>query len=251
MFKQAWRSYLASLHPRNYKKINIEKSAPWFAAMYWLIFNPMIGAGEGRFDYGIYIGFMTIKAIPMIVLWWSNIVSRLSVPKALYLTPMKQEERIEYLRCLMLIKITVPTILSIILNLVWGLFKEINILLTGLIAFIYVSIGIGSYMCSDLVNKYNRHISKAVRDKNGEPKDAWLNGFVIFFGIILLVGLEAGDLKGQIRITGEDILPTAIIGTIALILLICDIVIVKTRYEGTLQDSCIYEVTNYIKKEEK
>ena len=105
-------------------------------------------------------------------------------------------------------------------------------------------------MCSDLVNKYNRHISKAVRDKSGEPKDAWLNGFVTFFGIVLLVGLEAADLKGQIRITGEDILPTAIIGSIMLILLICDVVIVKTRYKATLQDFCDYEVTHYIKKEE-
>lgn len=251
MMKQAWRSYLASLHPRNYKKINIEKSSPWFVAVYWLIINPMIGAYEGRFDYWTYIGFLAIKAIPIMVLCWTNIVSRLSIPKALYLVPMKQEERVEYLRSLMLIKIAVPTILSVLLNLIWGCYREVNLWLTGLIAFIYISIGIGSYMCSDLVNKYDRHISRAVRDKNGEPKDAWLNGFVIFFGIILLVGLEAGDLKGQIRITGEDILPTAIIGTIALILLICDIVIVKTRYEGTLQDSCIYEVTNYIKKEEK
>lgn len=251
MMKQAWRSYLASLHPRNIKKINIEKSSPWFVAVYWLIINPMIGAYEGRFDYWTYIGFLAIKAIPIIVLCWTNIVSRLSVPKALYLTPMKQEERIEYLRCLMLIKITVPTILSIILNLVWGLFKEINILLTGLIAFIYVSIGIGSYMCSDLVNKYNRHISKAVRDKNGEPKDAWLNGFVIFFGIILLVGLEAGDLNGQISITGENSFAAIIVGIIVMLLMIGDIVIIKTRYKATLQDLCNYEVTYRIEKIKK
>lgn len=250
MWKQAWKSYLASLHPRNYKKINAEKSMPWFAAAYWLIFNPMIGANEGRYDYGTYFGFLIIKAIPILVLCWSNAVSRLSVPKALYLTPMKQEERMEYLRCLMLIKITVPTILSIILNLILGLFIENNVLFTGLIAFIYISIGIGSYMCSDLVNKYNRHISKAVRDKNGEPKDAWLNGFVTFIGIVLLVGLEAADLKGQIRITGEDMLPTAVIGSIVLILLICDVVIAKTRYKAALQDFCDYEVAHYIKKEE-
>ena len=247
MMKQAWRSYLASLHPRNIKNINVQKSVPWFAIVYWLILNPIIGANQGRFDYWTYIGFLTIKAIPIIVLAWSNILGRLSISKAVYLTPMKEEERLEYLKYLMLIKIAVPAILSIVLNIIWGIWGETNILLIALIAFIYVSIGIGSYMCSDLVNKYNRHIPHAVRDKDGEPKDAWWNIFITFFGIVLLVGLEAGHINGTISITGEDILPMAIVGGIVAVLAIGDIVIVKTRYKATLQDLCNYEVTHHIK----
>lgn len=98
MLKQAWRSYITSLHPSNIKRIGVEKTAPWFAIVYWLILNPIIGAYEGRFNYWTYIGFLMIKAIPIIMLGWSNIVGRLSIPKALYLTPMKQEEKMENLK---------------------------------------------------------------------------------------------------------------------------------------------------------
>ena len=46
MVKQAWRSYLASLHPRNYKKIkNVGIEIIW---IYWFIIDPIIN----DFAYG-------------------------------------------------------------------------------------------------------------------------------------------------------------------------------------------------------
>ena len=73
MFKQAWRSYLASLHPRNIKKI--KNSAALGFWIYWLIISPIINTIEGE-----EFLFYAVNLTPYMIAWWSNLGHRLSMP---------------------------------------------------------------------------------------------------------------------------------------------------------------------------
>lgn len=245
MMKQAWRSYLASLNLRNIKKINAEKTPSWFLVFYWLFFFPaniVSNSTETGLHYGVYIAYLIVKLLPLLLLMWSNVVDKLSIPKALYLSPMRVEEREEYVRGLMMIKILTPAVFSILLQIVWGCFFEFNILQMILVAFLYISIGIASYIASDLINKYNRNISPAVRDKNGEPKDAWLNVVTCIISILFLIGLEVRDLVNNATFSEASIFENVVLyGTLSIIL-IMDIVIMKTRYTAAIIDRCDYEI---------
>ena len=254
MWKQAWRSYVASLHPRNMKKAHRENNAPWFLIIYWACYFPasiVSTSSEDRVHYGVYIAYFFVKLLPLFFLMWSNTVDKLSMPKAIYLSPMKRKERETYIHSLMIIKIVAPAILAIVLYSIWGCFYRFNLLQMLLVGFLYITIGIGSYVASDLVNKYDRHIVLAVRDKKGEPKDAWSNGFVMVVGILFLIALEVKDLENGWISSNGNIVENILLYGLVLLLLIMDIHIVRTRYIAAVQDRCDYEIAFKIFPEKK
>lgn len=246
MMKQAWRSYVASLHPRNFKKVKNDSISHLFNILWWFVIYPVIVGREGEdsnLHWGVYMLYLTVKLLPALFMSWSNMVGRLPMPKMMYMTPMKVEERYAYIKNLMLIKIGVPVVLSLVLGTVWSCFFDMSILQIVVILFANISIGIGIYVCSDLVNKHDRRITMAVRDKNGEPKDAWLNTAVVFMGMIILIALESVDfMNGITDLDGTTF--GVIVFTILMVgLLIGDIVILKTRFHDTLENLCNYEIT--------
>lgn len=253
MLKQAWRSYLASLHPRNIKKIKNQQPSSFFMAFYWVIVYPLLimDKEDGVVQSGVKIAYFIVRMLPLMLLAWSDISGKLAVPKAMYFTPMKSEEREAYVKCLLAIKVAVPAIFSFVIEMIACFFFDISILQTMLIVFLYITIGIATYVCSDLVNRYKRHISMAVRDENGEPKDAWLNIFTFIGSLLLLIGLEISDLANGVSFEAGSVVGSVIIYGLLIGLLIADIAILKTRYTASIKDCCDYETAFKILPEKK
>lgn len=238
MFKQALRSYLASLHPRNYKKIkNSGFGGFWF---YLFIVSPILNRyeGEGDISDGLYQAISTITILaPFLIMWWSNLGHKLSMPKLMYMLPMKAEGRKEYLNTLLAIKIGFPVMVGFIIQVVLGVINGIDWLRVVLSTCGIFSFGIGMYVCSELRSKFDRNIRYGVRGKDGTGKDAWLNWFCMIYAVFYRLVAMMIESDGQ---------PIGVLGWIWIIgflsiLLIFDIAIIKTRYYATIEDVCNYE----------
>ena len=94
MMKQAWRSYLASLHPRNIKKLRESAAYAWF----YIIMLFMYAIISLLQDNG-YADLICLAAVRMLLplglMGWSNLGSKYLMPKVMFLCPMKEEERRE------------------------------------------------------------------------------------------------------------------------------------------------------------
>lgn len=244
MFKQVWRSYLASLHPRNYKYIkNPGIELLWFCFMINpLINSPSIENIADRVEVGLF--WITVL-LPYYIMWWSDLGHKLSMPKMMYVLPMKQEGRKEYLNTLMVIKIGFPTLVHVILQIIRAIiykidvvqFLNVDVIEIILSTFAVISFGIGRYVCSQLRSKFDRYIKYAVRGKDGTGKDAWLNWMCMIYAVIyrvfvMMVESERGPLGWLEWIY--------ILGFLS-IMVIFDIAIIKTRYQATIEDVCDYE----------
>ena len=235
MVKQAWRSYLASLHPRNYKKIkNVGIEIIW---IYWFIIDPIINDFAYGNEAAKQTSFYAMIFIPYAIMWWSDLDQRLSMPKQMYLLPMKFNQRAEYVRDLMLIKIGFPTLIGLILQMIRGHMYEIQPFRVFVCTIAMVSFGIGKYVCSSLRSKFDRYIRYAVRGKDGTGKDAFLNGICMIYSAIYLFiasGIEFGPDDNWIIKMIWIMVPFIIMITL-------DIAIIKSRYVQTIIDICNYE----------
>ena len=170
---------------------------------------------------------------------WNNVVGKLYMPKAIYLSPMGEKGRKEYINSLLLIKLGVPTIANIVLHIVYGIWYDFSLLACLASAFEQLSLGIGMYVCSSLRSKYDRYIRYAVRGEDGTGKDAFLNWMcMICSGIVHLfaIGVEA-DIA-----TGESIVEMIFFYLLPILpMIIMDIAIIKTRWLWTVVDTFTYE----------
>lgn len=235
MFKQAWRSYLASLHPRNYKYINnFGLVGVW---IYWFIMAPIINDFDFDGDTGRKIWFYAVNLTPYLVMWWSNLKQKLSMPKQIYLLPMKASQRAEYVKNLLYIKIGFPTLIGLILHIVRGFIYDIHPLQILACVVAMISFGIGMYVCSSLRSKFDRYIRYAVRGKDGTGKEAWLNMLCMVYSAVyhfIASMVEVGQ-DGSILVSILwYVIPLAI-------MIVMDIVIIKTRFLWTIVDACNYE----------
>lgn len=235
MFKQAWRSYLASLHPRNYK--NIKNPGIEFIWFYWFILNPILGDYEEGEDWVFKALFWISILTPYYIMRWSNLGHKLSMPKMMYLLPMETEGRKNYLNTLLAIKIGFPVLVSVILHVVFAEIYHRDWLEILLSAIAVCSFGIGMYVCSELRSKFDRYIRYGVRGKDGTGKDAWLNWMCMIYAVIYR------SIAMMVESDGE---PIGVLGWIWIlgflsIMVIMDIAIIKTRYEATIEDVCNYE----------
>lgn len=235
MFKQAWRSYLASLHPRNHKYIkNGGMLGVW---VYFLVISPIINDFDYSGEAGRQFWFYVVNLTPYLIMWWSNLEHKLSMPKQIYLLPMKTPQRAEYVRTLLYIKIGFPTLVGLILHIIRGLIYEINLLQILACVVAMVSFGIGMYVCSSLRSKFDRYIRYAVRGEDGTGKDAWLNMMCMVYSAVYhfmasIVEVEQGGLT----------LVSVLWYVIPLVIMVVmDIAIIKTRFLWTVVDSCNYE----------
>ena len=225
MWKQAWKSYVASLHIRNWKSARRKVDIMDFIWLLW-IWNPLKEMEPQVFFF--------MKMIPFIMIVWSNMVSKLSMPKVMFLTPMPKQERKEYIRKLLFFKIGVPVAVGVVLHLLYGICYELYVLGIIASALAQISFGIGIYVCSELRGKADRYIRYAVRNKDGVPKDAWLNWLciVVSFILSLMLSFSSWDMTA-----GGWMFLLFSLGILAVI----DIAIIKTRYHHTIQDVCDYE----------
>lgn len=234
MFKQAWRSYLASLHPRNYKKIKYPGIEMFF--LYYFIINLVTGEYGLEEDWAFKVLFWITILTPYYMMWWSNLGHKLSMPKMMYLLPMQIEGRREYLNTLLVIKIGFPAVVHIILQLIQGAIYGIDWLEILLSTFAVISFGIGMYVCSELRSKFDRYIRYAVRGKDGTGKDAWLNWLCMIYAVIYRLVAMMVEVDRPLELV-DCIWILPFLG----IMIVMDIAIIKTRYQATVEDICNYE----------
>ena len=223
MFKQAWSTYWKSYNP---KKLKIDNSRVQPIHFFWGIYF-IVAAQNSEVRF-----YLIAKLVPLALMLFNNIVGKLYMPKAIYLSPMGEEGRKEYINSLLMLKIGVPTIVNILLHIMYSVMYEFNLFMLLASAFAQLSLGIGMYVCCEMRSKFDRYIRYAVPGKDGTGKDAWLNYSCMALGMIasIFCGLEANRI-------GVLIFDIAML----VILLIMDIVILKTRYQVTVEYVCNYE----------
>lgn len=235
MLKQAWYTYLAAIHPRNIKKVREQEGI--FVYIYWLVVLPSM-ASNGTGDEVIAISFFWCTIfLPLMLMKWSNTVTKLHMPKEMFLSPMGMENRKKYIQAVILIKIGVPVAVGLILRIVYGILYGLEPLLIFASTFAICSCGIGMYICSEIRVKSNQLIRYAIRDKDGKPKESWLNWICMGISIVIMLGFDASGLAYNMTQTDWAFL----IGGL-FILLMLDIIIIKTQFRSTVEELCNYEI---------
>ncbi len=217
MMKQAWRSYLASLHPRNIRKA-YDKGAI-FPLIYWFVIYPLImNATSDSVDYDNVMALMLMRMIPAIVLGWSAIGSKYLMPKAMYLSPMKEHERKEYIKNVLLIKIGTTICLGMCIEIVWGIFIGFHIWKLMVMLIADLSIGV-AYLVS------------------GEKKES--NTFSKVMAVLLMVSIAFVEVGTEGSLT---LFNNVFIVITTVILLIIDIMIIRKKYDATIALAGDYEL---------
>ena len=240
MLKQAWRSYLAALHPRNIKKIKGSSNGFWL--LYLSCIWPMTAVGtlDDRSTKSVLLFY--IKMIPLLIMGWSNISSRFLMTKEMYLCPMKREEREKYIKYVLYFKIGVPVLVGVIVESIWTIVTGVNILRSVVIIFLYVSICIDMYICLDTREKTNNRITLGRIDKNGKLKWAWMNFLSFVYGLMILFFCEETDFTTQV-----DLVDRVFIGFGLVMIAIFDVLIILFQYKHTIDQALDYEYAFNIK----
>ena len=236
MLKQAFYSYLSAIHPRNIKKLKEEGN--WFWYIYFLFIYPMLMNTINGDDFAQYIWFTAIKMLPILLMSWSNLPSKFLMPKAMFMCPMKQEDRKKYINSVLFLKIGIPILFGVSIELVWSIFYGFKIWQILTIAFVHFSIGIASYLCFEGKGKYDKSINFARRDKSGNIRWAWVNILSLILAVLLLIGLEMADMTSFMT-KGSAI----VIGIVVIMLFFCDVWIITHQYEETIEQAGDYELT--------
>lgn len=243
MLKQAWRSYLASLHPRNIKKVKGSSNAYWI--IYWIFIWPMMMTTWND-ETGNSTIYLITKMIPFLIMSWSNISSKFLMTKEMYLCPMKSEERERYINYILFFKIGFPVFVGLLIEIVWSFFIGFHVFRTLAMVFIYFSVGIAIYICLDTVDQTNRRVTWGRTGRDGKVKWAWMNLISFVYGLMIMFSFENTDLTVQM-----DILSGVFIGVGLILMAILNVLIIRMQYRETMEQAQNYEYAfKVIKKEE-
>ena len=238
MLKRAFQSYLSSLHPRNFKKFQKNNAGFWL--IYWAFIYPLIISGSNP-DFARFMWFTMIKALPFFLMGFSSLSSRFLMAKAMFLCPMKEEDRREYINAVLVMKIGIPVLVGIVIELLFSLYYGFKPLQIVAIAFIHFSVGIAMHICFEGRGKNDRVISQARLDKNGKTRWAWMNVVLMVWGIFLLAGFEAIDMTSQMSMWSGIAIGVSLVAFV-----IFDIAIMVTQYHDTIAQAGNYELTFHI-----
>lgn len=243
MLKQAFRSYLASLHPRNIKKVKGSSNAYWI--IYWIFIWPMM-MRTWNDETGNSTLYLITKMIPFLIMSWSNISSKFLMTKEMYLCPMKSEERERYINYILYFKIGFPVFVGLLIEIVWSFFIGFHVFRTLAMVFIYFSVGIAIYICLDTVDQTNRRVTWGRTGRDGKVKWAWMNLISFVYGLMIMFSFENTDLTVQM-----DILSGVFIGVGLILMSIFNVLIIRMQYRETMEQAQNYEYEfKVIKKEE-
>ena len=120
MFKQALNTYWTSLHPRNLKYI-IEKR--WYTFILVLVLLPDLKEIQ---TYGAGAFYPATIFLPIVIMKMSNLVEKINIPKALFLSPMQEAERKTYVKCLIGIKVAASMLLGVVIQFMWSMFYPVS-----------------------------------------------------------------------------------------------------------------------------
>lgn len=235
MMKQAWRSYLASLHPRYLGKAY--DSGLIFPLLYWLVIYPTIMVlvnKENSAEIYLWMAHMYMRMIPFFVMEWSNMNSKYLMTKKMYLSPMKETEREDYIKHVLFIKIGMTILIGICVDLVWGMFNGFHLAKMIVMIVANLSIGVSSYISFTGLGKTKTN-----------TKNHWANNVVTITAFLVIVAiaiLEVGAEESLALVCNWYIVIAVII------LLILDVVIIQKEYKETITLAGDYELAFKIEK---
>lgn len=238
MFKQAWRSYVASLHPRYLKKAYA--SGLIFPMLYWLVIYPTIMTlvnKENSAELYQLMAHLFMRMIPFFVMELSNINSKYLMTKKMYLSPMKETEREEYIKHVLFIKIGMTMLLGVCIELAWGWFYGFYLGKIVVMIVANLSIGVASYISFTGLGKTKTN-----------TKNHWANsvaGIAAIFIMIAIAILEVGADESLALVCNWYIVVAV------MVLLILDVVIVRKEYSATITLAGNYELAFKIKAKEE
>lgn len=233
MFKQALYTYWTSLHPRNLKYI-IEKR--WYTFILVLVLLPDLTEIQ---TYGAGAFYPATIFLPVAIMKMSNLVQKINIPKALFLSPMQEAERKTYVKCLIGIKVGASMILGVVIQLVWSIIYPISAEMILICLFINFSYGIADYFCVEGKLDDGIKIEHGVRGADGKITVSSSNLLVIAGVILIYMGFTPIEIPKELgqRIWGE---PDVTI--ILALILFYDIIIIARQYISMLNTVCKYEL---------
>jgi len=240
MMKQALRSYLASIHPRNIKKL---KEINTYGYVHLFIC--------GLYAFGALLPGKTVNdwifsfiflMFPIFFMFWSDMSSRYLMPKAMFLCPMKEEERKEYIQCVLKCKITGPLILGFFIHLIWSIDLGFEIWRLATLLFLYYSAGITLYMGYEYCVKNGEKVPWVTYDAEGKKIYPWLRDILIF-AVIAGIGMVCAFDYASDRIMAENVFPYFIIvASILLVLIVAlDVAIIRGQLPYVTENIGDYE----------
>lgn len=242
MFKQAWRSYLASLHPRYLRKAYDEGKLFW--VLYWLVIYPTIMSCVSDNPEIFEVIYLTMfRFTPFFLMAWSDIGSKYLMTKMMFLSPMKEEERKEYIKCVLFIKIGVSLLLGIFVEVMISIFYPFSMLRVVVLAIMNISIGIATYISLDAFGKMDKKIYAIVKEKVTTTKGRWMNTFITFFAMVVAALVSILDIGAE---AGLAIFCKIFIGVMTILFMGLDVKIVCSHYKATIALAGDYELSFHI-----
>lgn len=237
MRKQAFRSYLASLHPRNYKKITKrDKSAMFFVSL--MILSNVVSSGMHDDDSSLMILLVLFRSSPALLYAWSGMSGTFLMPKAAFLTPMTYEDRKEYTKWVVIYEIGGAAILSILIECILGVWFGFHLIQMAGMVLTTISLGIVSYINLNVLGKTdNKKVYGIIKDKTEMIYIVWLN----YINMVLCIFSYMGMVICQIENNAEHwkyFLPVFWV-----LLLFGDIIIVKGQFEAVVALASNYELS--------
>lgn len=236
MFKQALYTYMKLLHPRHIRKV---EEPIWRTFLILWIFGPN---WEDIQTQGISAWYTISVLLPMGICIYTNLSSKVNKPKAMFLVPMSKKDRKYYIKSLLCIKIGVPALVGVFIELLWGLkYKRswVDLLLT---AVIYVSFGISECICLQVTIPPGDKIGHGVRTANGKITYSFLNLANLAVIYVLLLGVTPApvdDWEDPMILFGEAVDP--VIGILTGIMLFLDMLILLRQFTSVLEENCGFE----------
>jgi len=250
MIKQAWRSYIASLHPRNVKKLRESEVYLWTYIILLPLYALIALLEENSYADMACLLFLRV-AFPLGLMVWSNLGSKYLMPKVMFLCPMKEEERREYVNCVLVIKIGAMVVSSFLVELVWSIFFGFRLGEVLLVPFLYFLFGIAEYAGFEVKRDERGQLPTTVKDKNGNRISVWMNSMVAIGVLIVIACITIFDMEVQkygIEFAMEWIEVMYIFTSVALaFVLFFDYKILKNQYKYVIQRSSDYELHFHIK----
>ncbi|MBQ8519222.1 MAG: hypothetical protein IJ455_06455 [Agathobacter sp.] len=193
MMKQAWRSYIASLHPRNIKKLRESAAYAWIYIL--MLFMYAIIALLQDNGYADFVCLAAIRMfLPLGLMGWSNLGSKYLMPKAMFLCPMKEKERREYVNCVLVIKIGMMVLASLCVELVWSIFFGFRLLEVLLVPFHFLLIGLAEYAGYEVKRDERGQIPTVAKDKRGNRVPIWMNSMVAVCALLFIAFITSYDM---------------------------------------------------------
>lgn len=247
MMKQALRSYVASLHPRNIKKLR-ESMTYAYIYIFCILIYALTALVQDNGLGELYCRVILRVLLPLGLMGWSNLGSKYLMPKAMFLCPMKEEERKEYLGCVLVIKIGAMVLSSFCVELIGSIFIGFRLWEVLLVPFLFLLIGIGKYAGFEVKRDERGQLPTVTEDKHGNRVPIWMNTVLAICAIMALAFVTGYDMEMWELGNSKDaliMLGFAVVGTVSAVFLAWRVL--KGQYKYVIEQSSDYELHFNIK----